>query len=56
MQTEDENDAFQASNMLPLAMVMLFDFQERKFMPRKCSTKEDEPLQEVRNMESSLQR
>ncbi|TNM86106.1 hypothetical protein fugu_008377 [Takifugu bimaculatus] len=45
-----------ASNMLPLAMVMLFDFQERKFMPRKCSAKEDEPLQEVRNIESSLQR
>eukprot|EP00066_Takifugu_rubripes_P007018 XP_003972230.1 PREDICTED: putative methyltransferase NSUN7 [Takifugu rubripes] len=37
-------------------MVMLFDFQERKFMPRKCSAKEDEPLQEVRNIESSLQR
>ncbi|XP_029987848.1 LOW QUALITY PROTEIN: putative methyltransferase NSUN7 [Sphaeramia orbicularis] len=45
------------TDMLPLAMVMLFDFQDRKFLLRQCSTKEgQEPLQEVRDLESSLRR
>ncbi|XP_029293755.1 putative methyltransferase NSUN7 isoform X2 [Cottoperca gobio] len=38
-------------------MVMLFDFQEQRFLSRERSTKEGEgPLQEVRDLESSLQR
>ncbi|KAM6941647.1 putative methyltransferase NSUN7 [Lycodopsis pacificus] len=44
-------------DLLPLAMVMLFDFQDRRFLLRECSTKEGEaPLQEVRDLEGSLQR
>ncbi|XP_041640016.1 putative methyltransferase NSUN7 [Cheilinus undulatus] len=46
-----------SSDLLPLAMVMLFDFQDRKFLMHKRSAKdEEEPLQEVRDMESSLLR
>ncbi|XP_036962709.1 putative methyltransferase NSUN7 [Acanthopagrus latus] len=44
-------------DLLPLAMVMLFDFQDRRFLVRERSSKdEDEPLQEVRVLESSLLR
>ncbi|XP_054460273.1 putative methyltransferase NSUN7 [Anoplopoma fimbria] len=44
-------------DLLPLAMVMLFDFQDRRFLSRERSTKDgDEPLQEVRDLEGSLQR
>ncbi|KAK9540188.1 hypothetical protein VZT92_002657 [Zoarces viviparus] len=44
-------------DLLPLAMVMLFDFQDRRFLPRERSMKEgEEPLQEVRDLEGSLQR
>lgn len=55
---DDDDDAvLQSSSLLPLAMVMLFDFQDRKFVLYKCLPKEvEQPLQEVRNMESSLQR
>ncbi|XP_031141612.2 putative methyltransferase NSUN7 [Sander lucioperca] len=46
-----------SSDLLPLAMVMLFDFQDRRFLLRERSTKEGEELfQEVRDLESSLQR
>nr|XP_040042321.1 putative methyltransferase NSUN7 isoform X1 [Gasterosteus aculeatus aculeatus] len=42
---------------LPLAMVMLFDYQDRRFFSRKRSaTEEEQPSQEVRDMEGSLQR
>ncbi|XP_029138482.2 putative methyltransferase NSUN7 [Labrus bergylta] len=45
------------SDLLPLAMVMLFDFQERRFLVNERSAKEGaEPLQEVRDMEISLLR
>lgn len=48
---------FQFSQSLPLAMVMLFDFQDRGFVKRDHSTKEEEePMQEVRDLEESLQR
>ncbi|XP_073321031.1 putative methyltransferase NSUN7 [Pagrus major] len=44
-------------DLLPLAMVMLFDFQDRRFFVRERSSKEgEEPLQEVRGLESSLHR
>ncbi|XP_062281869.1 putative methyltransferase NSUN7 [Scomber scombrus] len=46
-----------SSDMLPLAMVMLFDFQERRFVLRERSTKErEEPHQEVRDLEINLYR
>ncbi|XP_070783238.1 putative methyltransferase NSUN7 [Enoplosus armatus] len=46
-----------SGDLLPLAMVMLFDFQDRRFLLREHSTKEgEEPVQEVRDMESSLHR
>ncbi|XP_070684460.1 putative methyltransferase NSUN7 [Pempheris klunzingeri] len=48
-----------SSDLLPLAIVMLFDFQDRRFLSRERSTKEqegEEPLQEVRALENSLQR
>ncbi|KAM9363709.1 putative methyltransferase NSUN7 [Symphorus nematophorus] len=46
-----------SSDLLPLAMVMLFDFQDRRFLLREHSLKErEEPLQEVRDLESSLLR
>nr|XP_046269946.1 putative methyltransferase NSUN7 isoform X2 [Scatophagus argus] len=45
------------SDLLPLAMVMLFDFQDRGFLLRELSSKEgEEPLLEVRDLEKSLQR
>lgn len=48
---------FQSSHSLPLAMVMLFDFQDRGFVRRDRASKEDEePLPEVRDLEESLQR
>uniref|UniRef100_A0A8C9YJF2 NOL1/NOP2/NSUN 5/7 ferredoxin-like domain-containing protein n=1 Tax=Sander lucioperca TaxID=283035 RepID=A0A8C9YJF2_SANLU len=56
---DDDESAhvFQSSDLLPLAMVMLFDFQDRRFLLRERSTKEGEELfQEVRDLESSLQR
>ncbi|XP_034401960.1 putative methyltransferase NSUN7 [Cyclopterus lumpus] len=44
-------------DLLPLAMVMLFDFQDRRFLTHDRSAKEgEEPLQEVRDLEHSLQR
>ncbi|CAJ1052239.1 putative methyltransferase NSUN7 [Xyrichtys novacula] len=44
-------------DLLPLAMVMLFDFQNSKFFLLERSTKDgDEPLHEVRSMERSLLR
>ncbi|XP_034438377.1 putative methyltransferase NSUN7 [Hippoglossus hippoglossus] len=44
-----------SADLLPLAMVMLFDFQDRKFMLREQTAKElEEPLQEVRELERSL--
>ncbi|XP_074486191.1 putative methyltransferase NSUN7 isoform X1 [Sebastes fasciatus] len=46
-----------SADLLPLATVMLFDFQDRRFLLRERSTKEgEEPLREVRDLESSLQR
>ncbi|KAM6940097.1 putative methyltransferase NSUN7 [Xenentodon cancila] len=43
------------SNLLPLAMVMLFDFQNRKFLLHKRPAKEgQEVIQEVRELEKSL--
>ncbi|KAM4583842.1 putative methyltransferase NSUN7 isoform 1-T1 [Odontesthes bonariensis] len=45
------------SDLLPLAMVMLFDFQDRKFQPHKRSTQEGrETIQEVRDLDRSLQK
>ncbi|XP_068447919.1 putative methyltransferase NSUN7 [Clinocottus analis] len=45
-------------DLLPLAMVMLFDFQDRRFLTRdhRSAKEEEEPLQEVRDLECSLQR
>ncbi|KAK2817031.1 hypothetical protein Q5P01_025222 [Channa striata] len=44
-----------SSDLLPLAMVMLFDFQDRRFLLREHSTQEEEePLPDVRDLESSL--
>ncbi|XP_034544387.1 putative methyltransferase NSUN7 [Notolabrus celidotus] len=44
-------------DLLPLAMVMLCDFQDRRFSLHERLTKErEEPLHEVRDMESSLLR
>ncbi|XP_068607131.1 putative methyltransferase NSUN7 [Brachionichthys hirsutus] len=46
-----------SGELLPLAMVMLFDFQDRRFSPRKHSSQEgEETLQEVRDMESKMLR
>ncbi|KAF3687660.1 putative methyltransferase NSUN7 [Channa argus] len=46
-----------SSDLLPLAMVMLLDFQDRRFLLREHSTKEgEEPLPEVKALESSLYR
>ncbi|KAM8879333.1 putative methyltransferase NSUN7 [Spinachia spinachia] len=46
-----------SGDSLPLAMVMLFDYQDRRFLSRKRSaTEREEPWQEVRDMEGSLQR
>ncbi|XP_071359781.1 putative methyltransferase NSUN7 [Trachinotus anak] len=46
-----------STDLLPLAMVMLFDLQDRRFLLRERSTKQgEEPLQEVRDLESSLHR
>ncbi|XP_051241955.1 putative methyltransferase NSUN7 isoform X2 [Dicentrarchus labrax] len=46
-----------SSDLLPLAMVMLFDFQDRRFLSHERSSKEaEEPLQEVRDLQGSLQR
>ncbi|MEQ2175048.1 hypothetical protein GOODEAATRI_014236, partial [Goodea atripinnis] len=45
------------SDLLPLAMVMLFDFQDRKFLLRRGPTEgEQEAIPEVRDLEKSLQR
>ncbi|XP_042340537.1 putative methyltransferase NSUN7 [Plectropomus leopardus] len=45
------------SDLLPLAMVMLFDFQDRRFLFSERSTKKgEEPVQDVRDLENSLQR
>ncbi|XP_041837880.1 putative methyltransferase NSUN7 [Melanotaenia boesemani] len=45
------------SDLLPLAMVMLFDFQDRKFLPLKQSLQEgQETIQEVRDLDRSLQK
>ncbi|XP_061575177.1 putative methyltransferase NSUN7 [Cololabis saira] len=45
------------SDLLPLAMVMLFDFQDRKFLLRKRPAKEgQEVIQEVKELENSLQK
>lgn len=53
----DGYDVLQSSDLLPLAMVMLFDFQDRKFLWRKRSPEEgEERPQEVRDLESSLQK
>lgn len=47
----------QSSDLLPLAMVMLFDFQDRKFLLHERSTKEgEESVPEVRALEGSLHR
>ncbi|XP_074538859.1 putative methyltransferase NSUN7 [Halichoeres trimaculatus] len=44
-------------DVLPLAMVMLCDFQERRFLLHERLAKEgEEPLHDVRDMESSLMR
>ncbi|XP_062243587.1 putative methyltransferase NSUN7 isoform X2 [Platichthys flesus] len=44
-----------SADLLPLAMVMLFDFQDRKFtMREQTSTELEEPLQEVRELERNL--
>ncbi|XP_026798992.3 putative methyltransferase NSUN7 [Pangasianodon hypophthalmus] len=54
------DSCFQASQQLPddlmaLAMVMLYDLQDRKFQPREPMTGEGEgPVEEVRLMEDSL--
>ncbi|XP_069553253.1 putative methyltransferase NSUN7 [Brachyistius frenatus] len=46
-----------SSDLLPLAMVMLFDFQERRFVLCEHTTREgQEAVQEVRDLERSLQR
>ncbi|XP_063739463.1 putative methyltransferase NSUN7 [Eleginops maclovinus] len=46
-----------SSDLLPLAMVMLFDFQDRRFLSREHLTKEEKgPFQEVRELETSLHR
>ncbi|XP_040002785.1 putative methyltransferase NSUN7 [Xiphias gladius] len=46
-----------SADLLPLAMVMLFDLQDRRFLLRELSTGEREkPMQEVRDLESSLHR
>ncbi|KAM4595690.1 putative methyltransferase NSUN7 [Fundulus diaphanus] len=45
------------SDLLPLAMVMLFDFQDRKFQLRRRPAEGDqEAVPEVRDLEKSLQR
>ncbi|XP_015245126.1 PREDICTED: putative methyltransferase NSUN7 isoform X2 [Cyprinodon variegatus] len=44
-------------DLLPLAMVMLFDFQQRKFRLRQCPAEgEQEAVPEVRDLEKSLKR
>ncbi|XP_015799072.3 putative methyltransferase NSUN7 [Nothobranchius furzeri] len=44
-------------DLLPLAMVMLFDFQDRKFVLHKRPTEDDqEAIQAVRDLERSLQK
>ncbi|KAG7241275.1 hypothetical protein INR49_025793 [Caranx melampygus] len=46
-----------STDLLPLAMVMLFDLQDRRFTMRENSMKSQaEPLQEVRDLERSLHR
>ncbi|XP_068178462.1 putative methyltransferase NSUN7 [Antennarius striatus] len=46
-----------SSDLLPLAMVMLFDYQDRRFLPRKHSSQEEEEtLQEVRDLERKMLR
>uniref|UniRef100_UPI003AAD1DC0 putative methyltransferase NSUN7 n=1 Tax=Centroberyx gerrardi TaxID=166262 RepID=UPI003AAD1DC0 len=46
-----------SADLLPLAMVMLFDLQDRKFLMHDRPAKEgEELLQEVRNLESCLHR
>ncbi|XP_053335469.1 putative methyltransferase NSUN7 [Clarias gariepinus] len=56
------DSCFQATQHLPddlmaLAMVMLYDLQDRKFQPRKPMTREGEkPVEEVRLVEDSLVR
>lgn len=51
------NVVLQSSDLLPLAMVMLFDFQDRRFLLRKRSTEEEEEAhREVRDLESRLHR
>ncbi|XP_030583056.1 putative methyltransferase NSUN7 [Archocentrus centrarchus] len=46
-----------SDDLLPLAMVMLFDFQDRRFVSCERPTiKGQETIQEVRNLERSLQR
>lgn len=52
-----KESVLQSTDMLPLAMVMLFDFQDRKFLLRQGSATEgQERLQEVRELENSLRR
>lgn len=47
----------QSTDLLPLAMVMLFDLQDRRFVMREQSMKNQEKsLQDVRDLESSLHR
>ncbi|KAG9259604.1 putative methyltransferase NSUN7, partial [Astyanax mexicanus] len=42
-------------DLMPLAIVMLYDLQDRKFQPREPMTVEgEEPVEEVRRVESSL--
>jgi len=54
---EESTHVLQCDDLLPLAMVMLFDFQDRGFLMHDRSAKEgEEPLQEVRDLEHSLQR
>ncbi|GAA6109438.1 putative methyltransferase NSUN7, partial [Tachysurus ichikawai] len=54
------DSCFQAAQQLPddlmdLAMVMLYDLQDRKFLPREPMTGEEEgPVEEVRLMEDGL--
>ncbi|XP_056136483.1 putative methyltransferase NSUN7 [Lampris incognitus] len=45
-----------SADLLPLVMVMLFDLQDKKFMVHERPAKEEELLQEVRDLESCLQR
>ncbi|XP_028272400.1 putative methyltransferase NSUN7 [Parambassis ranga] len=41
-------------DQMSLVAVMLFDFLDRKFLPRKCHVEEEEIIQEVRDVEKYL--